>query len=330
MSMKVLFIYRHPDMGYSIGKVFRPIEEAMRKYAEVDSVYMPIPNYKPKGLWGNIKAARAAVRKKKYDIVHITGAEHYLIPFLWRENVVVTVHDLGFFTNTWPSVRALWKYFLWIATLPKADCVTFISEKSMEETERFIKFGVGKAMVVHNPVGKEFYFTRKEINTVCPTILHIGTKPNKNLETTAIALKGFSCKLRIVGELTEGQKMQLSLYGIKYESVSNLTDDEILREYKECDFVNFPSLYEGFGMPIIEGQALGRPVLTSNLSPMREIAGKGAVIIDPTKPEEIKRGYERMRNEVEQLIADGLENVKRFDLDAITRQYIEIYKRIIR
>lgn len=108
--MRILYIYRHPDMGFSIGKVFKPIEEEMKKYAEVDSLYLPVPNYSPKGLWRNIKAARNAVKRKQYDIVHITGTENYLILFLKRVRVVVTVHDIGFFTNHWPSLRALFKF----------------------------------------------------------------------------------------------------------------------------------------------------------------------------------------------------------------------------
>ena len=91
--MKVLFVYRNPNLGYSIGKVFKPIEEEMRKYAEVDCVYLPAANYKPVGFVKNIRAARAAVTKKHYDIVHITGAEHYLLPFLRKERTVMTVHD---------------------------------------------------------------------------------------------------------------------------------------------------------------------------------------------------------------------------------------------
>ena len=94
--MRILYIYRHPDMGFSIGKVFKPIEEEMKKYAEVDSVYLPVPNYKLIGLWKNIRTALTAVHEKAYDIVHITGAEHYLIPFLPKDKLVVTLHDLGF------------------------------------------------------------------------------------------------------------------------------------------------------------------------------------------------------------------------------------------
>lgn len=69
-------------MGYSIGKVFKPIEMEMRRYAEVESLYLPVPNYSPKGLWKNIKAAKAAIIEKEYDLVHITGTENYLIPFI--------------------------------------------------------------------------------------------------------------------------------------------------------------------------------------------------------------------------------------------------------
>ena len=55
--MRILYIYRHPDMGFSIGRVFWPIEEDMNNYAEVDNVYLPVPNYSMKGLWKNIRAA---------------------------------------------------------------------------------------------------------------------------------------------------------------------------------------------------------------------------------------------------------------------------------
>lgn len=326
--MKILFIYRNPRMGFSIGKVFKPIEEEMRKYGEVDSIELPCANYSPRSMWHNIKTAKEAVRKKHYDVVHITGAEHYLLPFLRKEKTVMTVHDLGFFTNHKFGLRAIKKYILWIRTLPLATYVTFISEKSEKETLKLVKLENGRHSTVLNPVGSEFIPYPKTINTECPVILHVGTKENKNLDSTAIALKGFPCKLQIVGSLTEEQQLVLKLYSINYEQVSNLTDEEILQEYINCDYVNFPSLYEGFGMPIIEGQAIGRPVLTSNISPMKEVANGAAMIVDPTKPEAIRRGYEEMKQQVETLVERGFENVKRFALDKITRQYFDIYKQI--
>ncbi len=68
--MKILFINRNPRMGFSIGKVFKPIEQEMRKYGDVDSIELPCANYSLRSMWRNIQAARSAVRQKHYDIVH--------------------------------------------------------------------------------------------------------------------------------------------------------------------------------------------------------------------------------------------------------------------
>lgn len=326
--MKVLFIYRNPQMGFSIGKVFKPIEEEMRKYCEVDSVMLPCINSSPMSLWKNIRVARKACKKKHYDVVHITGAVHYLLPFLREWKTVVTVHDLGFFTNSKLTLRTLILNLLWIKTLPFASYVTFISEKTEKEVRKLVHIKDGQGSTVLNPVGSEFKFFPKSINIDKPRILHLGTKPNKNLETTAIALQGMPCLLRIVGKLTDGQKEILDLYKVEYENVWDLTDEQVLQEYIDCDIVNFPSLYEGFGMPIIEGQAVGRPVLTSTLSPMREVAGEAAVLVDPTKPEEVRKGYEKLKKNPQKYVEKGLENVKRFSLAEITLLFLDIYKKI--
>lgn len=327
--MKILYIYRHPDMGYSIGKVFRPIEAEMQNYAEVDSIYLPVPNYSVKGLWENIRFALRQSKKKKYDIIHITGTEHYLLPFLRNKRVVITIHDLGFYTNHKSNYKNILKYFLWIKTLPLATHVTFISEKSKSETLHLVKLNEEKCSIVLNPVGPEFSAHPKDINKLCPVILHIGVGENKNLATTAVGLKDFPCKLRIVGKLTEAQRMVLELYNICYECISNLTDEEILLEYINCDLVNFPSLYEGFGMPIIEGQAVGRPVLTSDISPTKEVAGNAALLVDPTSPDSIRDGYEKLLKNSEEYIEKGWKNVQRFALSRITQEYFEVYNKMM-
>lgn len=326
--MKILFIYRNHGLGFSIGKVFKPIEQEMRTYGEVDSVELPCANYSLKSLWKNIKAARKSAKQKEYDIIHITGTEHYLIPFISKRNVIVTVHDLGFYTNKKFSISRTIKYFLFISTLRYAKYVTFISEKSESEAHKLVHLKRDKCRTIYNPVGPEFVPFPKNINTVHPIILHIGTKSNKNLNATSSALKGFPCKLRIIGNLTDNQRHILEENKIDFEQTSNLTDKEILQEYINCDIVNFPSLYEGFGMPIIEGNAIGRPVITSNISPMIDIANGAAIIVDPTKSGSIRRGYEKVQSCANEIICKGFENVKRFSVKEITKQYFEVYSLI--
>lgn len=300
----------------------------MRKYAEVDALYLPVPNYSPKGLWRNIKAARAAIKSKQYDIVHITGTENYLIPFIKKTRIVVTVHDICFFTNNWPGFRVFLKYVLFIYTLKFADVVTFISEKSKQETSKIVNLH-HKVVVIDNPIGNDYKYSPKVFKAICPAILHIGTKPNKNLARTIEALKGLNCTLRIVGEVNAEIIERMKDYQINVSIVKNLTDEQIKEEYQKCDIVNFPSLEEGFGMPIIEGQAIGRLVITSNRQPMCVIAGKGAIIVDPEDVKSIRNGYETAGTVYDEKVLLGLENVKRFGLDKITERYYHIYQDVL-
>ena len=316
-------------MGFSIGKVFKPIEKEMKKYTEVDALCLPVPNYSPKGLWQNIKTARKVVKDKGYDIVHITGAEHYLIPFLKGQKVVITVHDLGFFTNHKWTLRAWMKYYGWIFTLKFADRITFISEKSMKEAESLVKLKDECLRVVHNAVSPDFTFSSRLLNLNSPVVLHIGTKSNKNLDNTILALKNSKCKLRIIGKLNEVQMTLLQLYNISYSVAENLTDNQIVEEYRNCDIVNFPSFYEGFGMPIIEGQAIGRPVLTSNLVPMNEIAGDAAILVNPADVDSIRQGYDHILQNWSSFVDRGLKNVQRFSVEKIAKEYYQIYKELL-
>ena len=82
-------------------------------------------------------------------------------------------------------------------------------------------------------------------------------------------------------------------------------------------------------MPIIEGQAIGRVVVTSNISPMKDIAGDGAVLVDPEDTNSIHEGYIEAINNSQKYIQQGLENVKRFDVSKIVKQYLDLYQYII-
>ena len=327
--MKILLIYRNKEMGFSIGKVFKPIEQELRKFCDVDSVELPCANYSIRSLITYIKFAQETVRRDHYDLIHITGAEYYLIPFLKSCKTVVTVHDLGFYANKKKSFKQIFKYLLWIRTLPLASFTTFISNKSKKEAENYVRFKKSRVAVVYDPIGDDYIYHPKNIDVSYPRILHIGTNPHKNLARSLEALKNIRCKLVIVGKLNETYRDLLIKNHIQYENKCNLTDEEILNEYIECDIVNFPSLHEGFGMPIIEGQSVGRPVLTSDVSPMREIAGEGAILVNPESVEDIRQGYKKIFQHSEVLVDKGLDNVKRFRLNIIVQQYLDIYKKII-
>lgn len=313
-------------MGYSIGKVFRSIECEMRKYADVDSFYMSHYGYGLRALIRNIIGVLRHIRKNNYDLIHITGTEHYLLPFLNRYKTIVTVHDLGFYTNHVLGFKTLWKRISFISTLRFARFVVFISDKTKNETLNII--GLSKYCVVNNCYSPDIVHKEKKL-TKQQIVLHIGTGPNKNLCRVVEALDGLPIKLKIIGKLKEELEVKIKQKNIEFYVLKDLSDEQIAEEYSKCDIVSFPSLSEGFGMPIIEGQAAGKIVVTSNLSPMKEIAGPNAIIVDPYDVYSIRKGFEKAMEQPNDVIDSGLQNVKQYSVYNVTKRYFELYSKML-
>ena len=118
---------------------------------------------------------------------------------------------------------------------------------------------------------------------------------------------------------------------IDFEWRVELTQAEIIQQYIECDVVVFVSLYEGFGVPIIEANAMERVIVTGNCSAMAEVAGDAACLVDPLNIESIRTGIQRViadDNYRAQLIAAGRVNKKKFDEKVIADQYYLLYEEV--
>jgi glycosyltransferase involved in cell wall biosynthesis len=160
----------------------------------------------------------------------------------------------------------------------------------------------------------------------------VGTAQNKNLPRLIDAVAGLACTLVIIGPIPDQVLCQLREAGIDYENHVDLSGPELVRQYEESDLVAFTSVYEGFGLPIIEAQAVGRPVLTSNRPPMFEVAGEGACLVDPTDSKSIRAGIERIVCDAafrHRLIENGFENIKRYQPQQIARHYLALYEKVL-
>ena len=93
----------------------------------------------------------------------------------------------------------------------------------------------------------------------------------------------------------------------------------------------FPSFYEGFGIPIIEAQAHGLPVITSNVTAMPEVAGDAALLVNPYNSDEILQAIEKLEDlEIRKsLIEKGYKNIKKYSLEQVAKQYINWYKQVL-
>jgi glycosyltransferase involved in cell wall biosynthesis len=165
-----------------------------------------------------------------------------------------------------------------------------------------------------------------------PRVLHVGTTPNKNLSRVIAALQGIPCCLVIVGRLEESVLAELQRLDVAFENHVAIDHDAMRQLYAGSDIISFPSTYEGFGMPILEGQAVGRPVLTSNLEPMRSVAGDGgALLVDPDSVSAIRDGFLALMGDPAlrfRLVAAGLQNCRRHSLDAVAGMYQALYERL--
>jgi glycosyltransferase involved in cell wall biosynthesis len=111
----------------------------------------------------------------------------------------------------------------------------------------------------------------------------------------------------------------------------NLLTDQMLEKYYQADLVAFVSLAEGFGLPIIEANAVGRPVLTSNISPMSEVAADAACLVSPRDVVDIHNGIRKIIADAEyrdKLVSNGRRNAARFRSDVVANEYLDIYRRI--
>ena len=285
-----------------------------------------------KGLWRRVVNLFDAALNQS-DINHITGDVHYLGLMLDPRKTILTVHDCStMYGRPWPA-RMILRWFWYVLPARRAAAVTTISEKSRRELAGILRVDARSIRVIPDCVGGEFTWSPKEFRSECPEILQIGTRPNKNLIRLAEALRGIPCRLRIVGQLDAAAERALRENRIEHVNEFGLTAAQIVERYRACDIVTFVSTYEGFGVPVLEGQATGRPVVTSNIAPMRDIAGEGACLADPLDPASIRQCVLRLMNDAvyrESVVRRGLENASRYRPAAIAAQYAALYAEIYR
>jgi glycosyltransferase involved in cell wall biosynthesis len=271
----------------------------------------------------------------------------HVLPLTHPKNSVVTIHGLEYeyYPEMYPP-RHL-RYLRWSTkyALKHARRIVAVSENTKKDLIELYGGNPEKIEVVYHGINQSQISKLKTQNhssnlkSIQPYILFIGRlEIKKNIHGLIQGFNLLKEKYRIPHKLVlvgpkgygyESFKFQVSSFKFKNDIIETgyVSEQEKWALLKNADVFILPSFYEGFGMPILEAQAVGIPVVASNVSSMPEVAGEGAILIDPKNIKSIARGIYKIisdENLKKKLVKKGYENVKRFSWQKCARDMLKI------
>ena len=275
---------------------------------------------------------RNEVRDLPHPLIHITGDINFAAIGRRSGTTVLTIHDLGMLDEGNTLARWVKRKFWLDWPLLSCDRLIAVSQRTKDDILERTRYPADRISVIPSVISPTFHARPSEPDHDIPRILHIGLADNKNLDRHAAALSGMDVHLRIIGEPSMEQHAMLKNQGISYSHASKLSEAEIQTEYELADLLLFCSTLEGYGMPIIEAQTVGVPVVTSRRAPMDQTSGGGALLADPTDAADIRLAVERGLNNLElrrELIKKGRANAERCSAAASARKHEALYAELL-
>jgi glycosyltransferase involved in cell wall biosynthesis len=341
---------------------FHVREKDIKKFTKpnVKIKFYPFSDYKKylPGAYSEILGT-ATLAKEKLDVLHATSP-HSRIPVGYRGKCVVTFHDLSIYKipQCYPKISNAKERAVYNLMSGKADKIIAVSESTKKDVEEIFKIPSEKIKVIYSGLDKRFFEESKADNRKVlekygitkKYILFLGTlEPSKNIDRLLEAFAKFKEKLNpptngnsskfdyqlvLAGKRGWLSKQYLRIIkdlGISKDVIFTgyVIGDELVPLFKNSQFFVMPSLYEGFGMTVLEAFATGTPAIISKVSSLPEIAQDAAYYVNPVNTQEISEAMikfsqdENLRNEYRN---KGLEQVKKFDWQKTARETLEVYK----
>ncbi len=333
--------------------VFEPVDCRMEAWflglANVQTRPTPIPS---EGRWRKLfhgsRFWSDALRKEPFDVFE---GFHLPLPSVPGVKTILTVHDVRRLHEDWGWFER--KAFSHALThgVRNADVVVTVSEAMKQELLPYcihtpicvIPNGLGATVTTLPPSTAELESFRIKFLLPHRYLLAVGhLEPRKNYLRLIEAIAclrdaGYSYHLLIVGnDSGERSKLEAKIAACgligSVTLASGLSDIEVRCAYALCDLFVFPSTYEGFGIPILEAMAAGRPMALSDIPVFREITDGRSSFFSPFDSQDIANGIERAlssREQIDHLVTYGAERVKSYDYAAIAYLYENLYGNLL-
>lgn len=322
----------------------------------ISQVLLKAPSLVPEVVWDQVLFTHLAVpfatRTFKPDVIHYTTN---IIAYWSSTPAVVTIHDMTPFVlaESYGRCHGAYQrsYFRFAAR--KARKIITVSENSKEDICRILKVNEKKVVAVplaaniKRQVGLTASLTtvlRTKFGIIDPFVLYVGAiHPRKNVSRIIEAYsmlrdsKNISHQLVIAGSFRwlAKQSIQASAFTEAEKHIvftGPVTDNELVALYANCDAFVYPSLYEGFGLPVLEAMSLGAPVITSKTSSLPEVAGNAALLVNPLDVEEISQGIWKVIDDpsfADVLRKRGLERAAKFSWQKTARMVLEVLESVL-
>jgi len=344
---------------------FRVREKDVRKFSRPNTTirFYPFSDYRKflPGAYNEILTA-ATLAKEKLDVLHTTSPVSR-IPTTYNGKVIVTFHDMGIYKvpECYSTATILHNKVSYQLMAKKADKIIAVSDSIKKDLEEI--FGAGKkTQMIHCGLDKRFFAELEagdekileKLGVDKKYILFLGTiEPSKNITRLLQAFAEFKNKsINNKGEKNNSKfAYQLLLVGkngwlakeywqiakdLKIEKdvifAGYIIGDELLPILKKAEFLILPSLYEGFGMTVLESFAAGLPVIASDIPSIKEVAGEAARLVNPRDVSGITEAMLDFSSNLEmrnKLAQKGLERAKDFDWEKVAQETLEVYNKVV-
>ncbi len=285
----------------------------------------------------------------QFDTLFLPNINHVVLAP--GKKLVVTVHDLSpvVLPEYYNIRRRLWHWSVGFKrTLQRADTIIAVSEYTKHELIEQLHIAPEKIQVVYQGVDHHRFHPNLEVGKLRQVrnryglpgqfILYIGTlEPRKNVEGLLAAWEHMDSDVPLVIAGKPGWKykniFKAARKSKKYRSIQFLgfvTEEDKPYVLKLARVFAFPSFYEGFGLPVLEAMAVGTPVVTSSVSSLPEVAGDGALLVNPYNQHELTTALNALVSDEqlrEQLVSKALERAKYFDWEKTARETLKVLAR---
>lgn len=247
---------------------------------------------------------------------------------------VITIHD--FTDQLYPKsiIRRNLKYLRMKNSIMNSKAIICISENTKKDLIKYFpNIDTQMVYVIHNGKSEDFKKIGQKPDSENSYVIFVGKRSGyKNFETLVKAMVLYQHKKLLVvggGDLSRKEERLLSLLGYdKFVHYKRISDKKLNELYNNAFCLVYPSLYEGFGIPVIEAQSAGCPVIASNTSSLPEILGETAILLDEVTPSNILIAlrYLEDENNRNKLVNLGIKNAARFTWKKMSDQYYKVYQ----